>query len=101
MRRALLPLLLTCGLSAAAPPPATGAAPAPVPVSSPHTEPPPATTPPAKEAAPATPATPAKPAKQSKTDPAQEGLKSDSYRALLSLIVMGTIALRHARSGSP
>jgi hypothetical protein len=69
-----------------------------VPVSSPHTEPPPATTPPAKEAAPAAPATPAK---QSKTDPAQEGLKSDNYRALISLIVMGTIALRHARSGSP
>ena len=92
MFRALLPLLLACGISAAAPPNTAGAAPQPVPVSSPQAEPAPTATPPAKEAAPAKPA---------KTDPAQEGLKSDSYRALISLIVMGTIALRHARNGSP
>ena len=101
MFRALLPLLLACGISAAAPPNTAGAAPQPVPVSSPQAEPGPGSAPPAKEAAPATPATPAKPAKPAKTDPAQEGLKSDSYRALISLIVMGTIALRHARNGSP
>jgi hypothetical protein len=98
MFRALLPLLLTCGICAAAPPTNAGSAPQTVPVRSPQAEPAPNATPPAKEATPATPATPAKPAK---ADPAQEGLKSDSYRALLSLIVMGTIALRHARNGSP
>jgi hypothetical protein len=98
MFRALLPLLLTCGICAAAPPTNAGAAPQTVPVRSPQAEPAPTATPPAQEAAPAAPATPAKPAKP---DPAQQGLKSDSYRALLSLIVMGTIALRHARNGSP
>ena len=102
MFRALLPLLLICGISAAAPPTNAGAAPAPVPVRSPQAEPAEAITPPTQQAVPSTPATPAKPpAKQAKADPAQEGLKSDSYRALISLIVMGTIALRHARNGSP
>ena len=98
MLRALFPLLLACGITAAAPPPAPGAAPAPV--ISPQTES--ATELPAKEAATSTSAAPAKPpAKPAKVDPPQEGLTSDSYRALISLIVMGTIALRHARSGSP
>ena len=98
MLRALFPLLLACGITAAAPPPATGAAPAPV--ISPQTES--ATELPAKEAATSTSAAPAKPpAKPAKVDPTKEGLTSDSYRALISLIVMGSIALRHARSGSP
>jgi hypothetical protein len=118
MFRALLPLLLTCGISAAAPPSPAGAEPKNVPVSRPQAQPAQAPTAPAKEAAPTqvgapanspgnTPAiTPANapanaPAKPAKTDPAKEGLRSDSYRALISLIVMGTIALRHARSGSP
>lgn len=114
MFRALLPLLLTCGISAAAPPSPTGAAPKNVPVSRPQAQPAQAPTAPAKEAAPTQVAVPANaaagtaantpansPAKPAKTDPAQEGLRSDSYRALISLIVMGTIALRHARNGSP
>jgi hypothetical protein len=120
MFRALLPLLLTCGISAAAPPSPAGAAPKNMPVSRPQAQPAQAPTAPAKEAAPTQVAAPANaaantptpanspanmpanaPAKPAKTDPAQEGLRSDSYRALISLIVMGTIALRHARSGSP
>ena len=110
MFRALLPLLLTCGISAAAPPSPDGVAPKNVPVSRPQAQPAPAPTAPAKEATPAQGAAPANnppntpanaPAKPAKTDPAKEGLRSDSYRALISLIVMGTIALRHARSGSP
>lgn len=108
MFRALLPLLLTCGISAAAPPSPDGVAPKNVPVSRPQAQPAPIA--PAKEATPAQGAAPANnpantpanaPAKPAKTDPAKEGLRSDSYRALISLIVMGTIALRHARSGSP
>ena len=105
MFRALLPLLLTCGISAAAPPNPAGAAPKTVPSSRPQAQPAPAPAAPAKEAAPtqvAAPANaPAQPAQPAKTDPPKEGLRSDSYRALISLIVMGTIALRHARSGSP
>ena len=110
MFRALLPLLLTCGISAAAPPSPYGVAPKNVPVSRPQAQPAPAPTAPAKEATPAQGAAPANnpantpanaPAKPAKTDPAKEGLRSDSYRALISLIVMGTIALRHARNGSP
>ncbi len=122
MFRALLPLLLTCGISTAALPSPAGAEPKNVPVSRPQAQPAQAPAAPAKEAAPTqvgapanssanTPAiTPANapanapantPAKPAKTDPAKEGLRSDSYRALISLIVMGTIALRHARSGSP
>ncbi len=106
MFRALFPLLLTCGISAAAPPSPAGAEPKNVPVSRPQAQPAPAPAAPAKEAAPTQVAAPAKPpanapAKPTKTDPAQEGLRSDSYRALISLIVMGTIALRHARTGSP
>ena len=105
MFRALLPLLLTCGISAAAPPNPAGAAPKTVPSSRPQAQPAPAPATPAKEAAPtqvAAPANaPAQPAQPAKTDPPKEGLRSDSYRALISLIVMGTIALRHARSGSP
>ena len=105
MFRALLPLLLTCGISAAAPPNPAGAAPKTVPSSRPQAQPAPAPATPAKEAAPtqvAAPANaPAQPAQPAKTDPPKEGLRSDSYRALISLIVMGTIALRHARTGSP
>ena len=108
MFRALFPLLLTCGISAAAPPNPAGAAPKTVPSSRPQAQPAPAPAAPAKEAAPtqvAAPANaqaqPAQPAQPAKTDPSKEGLRSDSYRALISLIVMGTIALRHARSGSP
>jgi hypothetical protein len=110
MFRALLPLLLTCGISAAAPPSPDGVAPKNVPVSRPQAQPAPAPIAPAKEATPAQGAAPANnpantpanaPAKPAKTDPAKEGLRSDSYRALISLIVMGTIALRHARTGSP
>ena len=106
MFRALLPLLLTCGISAAAPPSPAGAEPKNVPVSRPQAQPAQAPTAPAKEAAPTQVAAPANlpanpPAKPAKTDPNKESLRSDSYRALISLIVMGTIALRHARSGSP
>ena len=110
MFRALLPLLLTCGISAAAPPNPAGAAPKTVPSSRPQAQPAPAPATPAKEAAPTQGAAPANtpantpvnaPAQPAKTDPPKEGLRSDSYRALISLIVMGTIALRHARSGSP
>ena len=127
MLRALLPLLLTCGISAAAPPnpasvaahnapagrpqaqpvtgsvtpasatPALGAAPSPATAPA-NTAAPSAANSPANS--PANPPTPT-PVKPAKTDPAQEGLRSDSYRALLSLIVMGSIALRHARTGSP
>ena len=110
MFRALLPLLLTCGISAAAPPSPDGTAPKNVAVSRPQAQPAQAPTAPAKEAAATQVAAPANspantpanaPAKPAKTDPAKEGLRSDSYRALISLIVMGTIALRHARNGSP
>ena len=112
MFRALFPLLLTCGISAAAPPIPAGAAPKNVPASRPQAQPAPAPAPaaPAKEAAPTQGAAPANtpantpvnaPAQPAKTDPPKEGLRSDSHRALISLIVMGTIALRHARSGSP
>jgi hypothetical protein len=109
MFRALLPLLLTCGISAAAPPSPADAAPKNAPSSRPQAQTAPAPVP-VKEAAPTQGATPAgppvntpanAPAKPAKTDPAQEGLRSDSYRALISLIIMGTIALRHARTGSP
>ncbi len=106
MFRALLPLLLTCGISAAALPSPAGAAPKNVPVSRPQAQPAPAPAAPAKEVAStqlaAAANTPANAqAKPAKTDPAHEGLRSDSYRALISLIVMGTIALRHVRTGSP
>ena len=108
MFRALLPLLLTCGISAAEPPIPAGAAPKNVPASRPQAQPAPAPAPaaPAKEAAPTRVVAAANtlanaPAKPAKTDPAQEGLRSDSYRALISLILMGTIALRHVRTGSP
>ncbi len=103
MFRALLPLLLTCGISAAEPPIPAGAAPKNVPASRPQAQPAPAPAAPAKEEAPAQVAAPAKPPANApaKTDPPKEGLRSDSYRALISLIVMGTIALRHARTGSP
>ena len=99
MFRALLPLLLACGISAAAPPHTAGAAPQPVPSSSPQAEPGPSTAPPAKDAAPAAPAKPAK--KPAKDELPQDSSKSEGYRALIALIVMGTIALRHARNGSP
>ena len=101
MFRALLPLLLTCGISAAAPPNATGAAPQTVPVSRPPAKPAPDTAAQTAEVVPSPPAAPATPAKPAKAEPAQEGLKSDSYRALISLIMMGSIALRHARTGNP
>jgi hypothetical protein len=109
MFRALLPLLLTCGISAAAQPSPASAAPKNVSVSRPQAQPAPAPAAPAKEVASTRLAAaantlanaPAKPAKPVKTDPAQEGLRSDSYRALISLILMGTIALRHVRTGSP
>ena len=114
MFRALLPLLLSCGISAAAPPSSDGVAPKNVPVSRPQAQPAQAPTAPAKEAAATKVAAPSNeaannpahspattPAKPAKTDQAKEGLRSDSYRALIALIVMGTIALRHARSGSP
>ena len=103
MFRALLPLLLTCGISAAAPPSPAGAAPKVVPSSSPQAQPAPPSAAPAKEEAPAQVAAPAKPPANApaKTDPSKEGLRSDSYRALISLIVMGTIALRHVRTGTP
>ena len=93
MFRALLPLLLTCGISAAAQPSPAGAAPKNVSVSRPQAQPAPA---PAAANIPAN-----KQAKAVKTDPAPEGLRSVSYRALISLILMGTIALRHVRTGSP
>ena len=106
MFRALLPLLLTCGISAAAQPSPASAAPKNVSVSRPQAQPAPAPAAPAKEVASTQLAAAANtlanaPAKPAKTDPAQEGLRSDSYRALISLILMGTIALRHARTGSP
>ena len=93
MFRALLPLLLTCGISAAALPSPAGAAPKNVPVSRPQAQPAPA---PAAANIPAN-----AQAKAAKTEPAPEGLRSVSYRALISLILMGTIALRHVRTGSP
>lgn len=88
MLRALLPLLLACGISAAAPPAPADATPQAVP---------------GKEAAPSAPAKPApqpepKPAKD---EPAQKSKPNEGYRALIALIVMGTIALRHARSANP
>ena len=98
MFRALLPLLLTCGISAANPPTASGEAPQTAPVSRPQGQPAPGSVAQAQEL---TPSPPAKPAKPVKTEPAQQGLTSDRYRALIALIVMGTIALRHARNGSP
>jgi hypothetical protein len=106
MFRALLPLLLTCGISAAAQPSPASAAPKNVSVSRPQAQPAPAPAAPAKEVASTQLAAAANtlanaPAKPVKTDPAQEGLRSDSYRALISLILMGTIALRHVRTGSP
>ena len=109
MLRALLPLLLTCGISAAAQPSPAGAAPKNVPISRPQAQPAPASAAPAKDAASTQLAVaantlanaPAKSAKPAKTDQAHEGLRSDSYRALISLIVMGTIALRHVRTGTP
>ena len=118
MFRALLPLLLSCGISAAAPPSHDGTAPKNVAVSRPQAQPVQAPTAPAREAAATQVAAPANspantpanapanapenaPAKPAKTDPARQGRRRDSYRALIALIVMGTIALRHARSGSP
>ncbi len=100
----LLPLLLASSICLAAPPPAEGVATQPVPTSNPTAVPASAPAPgkSASSASSASSAAPAKPPSQpAKPAPVDDGRKSDGYRALVTLLIMGMIALRHARNGSP